>query len=186
VSPFKKFTKTYSAGSNCRAAPLEVVEKYADRLPEELLQHWREFGWCAYSDGLIWLSNPDDLIDVLDDWLGSNHGAIPFCRSAFANIFMWQEGEVKSLATQTGRINAVMSRIDVFFENVLLDERYLDGMFHTKLFRQALKKMGPLQYDECYAFEPVLALGGSGELDTIRKVKMREYLGILAQLVAQR
>jgi hypothetical protein len=186
VSPFKNFTKTYGTGSNCRAAPSETVEKYAHGVPEELLQYWREVGWCAYARGLVWLMNPDDLVDVLDDWLGPDHGAIPFCRSAFGNIFVWHQGEVKSLATQSGRINTVMSRIDVFFNGVLLDERYLDGMFHKKLFRQALKKLGPLEYDECYAFEPVLALGGSGELDTVRKVKMREYLGILAQLVAKR
>jgi hypothetical protein len=186
MSHFDSFTKTYGAGSRCRAAPLETIDKYAAHVPEELLQHWREFGWCAYADGLFWLVNPDDLVDVLDDWLGPNHGAVPICRSAFANVFMWHQGAVKSLATQTGMINTVMSRIDVFFENVLRDERYLDGMLHKKLFRQALKKLGPLQYSECYAFEPVLALGGSGELDTLRKVKMREYLGILAQIVANR
>ncbi|WP_241150818.1 T6SS immunity protein Tdi1 domain-containing protein, partial [Pseudomonas viridiflava] len=39
------------------------------------------------------------------------------------------------------------------------------------LFELALKKLGPLDPDEMYAFVPALALGGSMELKNLKKVK---------------
>ncbi len=39
------------------------------------------------------------------------------------------------------------------------------------LFELALKKLGPLDSDEMYAFVPALALGGSMELKNLKKVK---------------
>jgi hypothetical protein len=47
-----------------------------------------------------------------------------------------------------------------------------------------LKRLGRLRFDQCYAFEPVLALGGTGEAETTKIVKIREYLGILSQIVS--
>ncbi|HEV7408800.1 MAG TPA: T6SS immunity protein Tdi1 domain-containing protein [Bradyrhizobium sp.] len=183
MTAFAKFEKTYGPGSDCRPAPVAAIDKFGARLPPQLVQHWRESGWCSYGDGLIWTINPDDLIDVLDDWLGPDHGAIPFCRSPFADVFLWHDGAVKSFAVQFGKLNKIMSNIEPFFDGLLCDKSYVNDMLLRKLFRQALKKLGPLKFDECYGFQPVLALGGSGEIDTVVKVKMREYLGILSQVV---
>lgn len=183
MTSFEKFTKIYNPGTECRPAPTIALEKYSALLPSELLEHWRNFGWCAYGDGLIWIIDPDDLADVLDDWLGPGHGAIPFCRTAFADVFVWHQESVKSLAVQFGKFDEVMQSIAVFFDGPLCSDWYVNDMLQRKLFRQALKRLGPLQYDQCYAFEPVLALGGTGEVDTTRKVKLREYLGILSQIV---
>ena len=56
-------------------------------------------------------------------------------------------------------------------------------MLEQKLFRKALKKLGPLQHDECFGFEPAIALGGSESVENVRIVKLREHLSILSQLV---
>ena len=56
-------------------------------------------------------------------------------------------------------------------------------MLKASLFERARELLGPPERDECYAFEPALALGGPGTLETIRRVQLREHLGILAQLV---
>ena len=183
MTVFNKFTKTYGIGTDCRSISSTALSKYSQLVPDFLVQYWRDVGCCAYGNGLIWVIDPDDLVDVLDDWLGPNHGAIPFCRSAFADIFVWSEGAVKSLATQFGKFDEIMARIDTFFDGPLCSDWYINDMLQKKLFHKAVKKLGALRYDECYAFEPVLALGGSGEIETIRKVKIREYLGVLSQIV---
>jgi hypothetical protein len=59
----------------------------------------------------------------------------------------------------------------------------LDDVLDQKLFQKARKKLGPIEYDECYGFEPAIALGGPGTLSTLRRVKLREHLSLLAQLV---
>src|SRR3954464_5908828 len=101
--------KAFGPAKECRPASSAALEKYASLLPQELLQHWRDVGWCAYGEGLIWVIDPDQLVDVLDDWLGHGHGAIPFCRSAFADVFVWHEDSVKSLTVQSGNFDEAMS-----------------------------------------------------------------------------
>ena len=39
------------------------------------------------------------------------------------------------------------------------------------LFKRALKKSGPIEQDEMYAFVPALSLGGSAEVASLEKVK---------------
>ena len=50
------------------------------------------------------------------------------------------------------------------------------------LFKKALKKLGPLNSDEIYAFEPALSIGRLPKIENLVKVKMIEHLAMLAQL----
>lgn len=50
------------------------------------------------------------------------------------------------------------------------------------LFKRALRKLGPLQSDEMYGFEPALTIGGTPNLEHLVKVKMVEHLVFLSQL----
>lgn len=52
------------------------------------------------------------------------------------------------------------------------------------LFELALKKLGPLDSDEMYAFVPALALGGSMELKNLQKVKPLSTLSFFPALTA--
>ena|GEM_PF-2614525 len=45
-----------------------------------------------------------------------------------------------------------------------------------------MKRLGRLEPDELYGFEPTLALGGVERLENLAKVKAVEHLLILAQL----
>ena len=140
-------------------------------------------GWCAYGDGLIWLVNPDALKAPVKEWLGATHKAIPFARSAFAHVFLWDAEGAHMLDPHHGTLAKVVNNISVVFDYVLCRKQLLDDVLEQKLFRKALKKLGPLQHDECFGFEPAIALGGSESVENVRKVKLREHLSILSQLV---
>jgi hypothetical protein len=55
-------------------------------------------------------------------------------------------------------------------------------MIKKILCSKALKKLGPLNFDEIYAFEPALSIGELPKIENLVKVKMIEHLGMLAQL----
>jgi hypothetical protein len=54
----------------------------------------------------------------------------------------------------------------------------------TPMFERALKKLGPLESDEMYAFEPALIAGGKMDVDKLAKVKLDQHLTILRQLAS--
>ena len=182
MAAFSKFKKKHGAGAFCTSAPQDIINSYQNRLPAPLLEKWQESGWCCYGKGLIWLVNPLDFNEVLEDWLDASENALIFGRTAFGDLFLWHNDEVQYLHTQYARLESLVNDINFFFEFALCDDGYLDTVLDRKLFRKALKQLGQLKRDECYGFEPVLALGGSGEIDTVRKVKLREYLGLLSQV----
>jgi hypothetical protein len=182
---FEEFKKTHGPAANCRPVPTERLAAYNEKLPAALLAEWRESGWCAYGDGLIWLEDPDALKAPVKEWLGAKTKAIPFARSAFAHVFLWDAEAAYMLDPHHGTLAKIVNNINVVFDYVLCRKQYLEDVLDQKLFRKALKKLGPLQHDGCYGFEPAIALGGSASLANLNKVKLREHLSILSQLVDQ-
>jgi len=183
MAEFKEFTKKHGPPRDCRNAPAQAIEAYRKKIPELLIAEWSSSGWCAYGDGLIWLTNPDELKAPVKEWLGKSSTEIVVARSGFGHLFLWNNEGAQMLDPQYGTLAKVVSKIEVLFNYVLCRKEYLQDVLDQKLFIRAQKKLGPLAYDECYGFEPAIALGGPGTLDTLRKVKLREHLSILAQLV---
>lgn len=182
---FMEFKQKHGAAADCRPATDTVLAAYRTKLPHALIAEWEQTGWCAYGKGFIWLVNPDDLKSAVREWLGKSSKAIPFARSAFGQLFLWDVKGAHMLDPLYGTLAEVVDNIDIVFNYVLCQKQYLNDVLDHKLFVKAHKRLGPLAYDECYGFEPALALGGSGTLETLRKVKLREHLSILSQLIEE-
>ncbi|MFL6210653.1 MAG: GAD-like domain-containing protein [Pyrinomonadaceae bacterium] len=181
MSQFTEFKKKFGAGRKCRPATAESLREYQDRLPAALLEEWQETGWCSYDDGLLWLVNPAELADVLADWLDPAAGHLVIGRTSFGDLLLWNQQGLHYLHVVFEGIAFQTDRIDIYFNSLITRDEYLDEVLDRPLHRRAVKKLGELEYDECYGFEPAVALGGPGTLDTLRVVKLREYLGLLAQ-----
>ena len=120
---------------------------------------------------------------LLEDWLDlGSEKPLVFLRSSFAHLYFWYEGAVYSLEVHRGSVSRVTPKIGFMF-TLLCDPEIQEKILRSSLHEQMLPRIGPPARDECYAFEPALALGGPGTPDTIRRVKIREHLAILAQLV---
>ena len=54
--------------------------------------------------------------------------------------------------------------------------------FELDLYRQAVLKDGPLSYNQCFGFVPLLALGGFKDVEHMDKVKVLEHSYLMYQL----
>lgn len=183
MSQFEDFKHEYGSPENCVTPGEDVFRTYEGALPKELLAHWREVGWCSYGKGLLWVVDPMQFSDVIDDWvdLGDTKPLV-FLRTAFAHLYFWHNGSVYSVDVLRGSLSEVTKGIGIMF-TLLCDPEIKEKILRASLFEKALPLLGAPARDECYGFEPALALGGPGTLETIRRVKIREHLGILAQLM---
>jgi hypothetical protein len=183
MSAFEQFDRTYGPPRNCEPASDEVIRAHDGALPAEILDRWREVGWCSYGDGLLWFTNPRELDDVLEDWIDVEASTAPvFLRTAFGHLYFWHEGHAQSLRVHWGDVSQVAPTAERFF-NAICVESVQEKILMRPLFEEVKERLGPPARDECYAFVPALALGGPGTADSVQKVKLREHLGILAQLV---
>lgn len=190
---FAFFLKKFGPAVERQLAPAPSIARYTNKLPEQLLNYWEDFGWCGYAEGLFWTVNPQDYESLLNTWLAGteafksdNYHVI--ARSAFGELYLWGEKSADSLS-----ITSYMSRYSTkssifaganldFGIKVFLSSMQLEHNDLNSLFKPAPKSLGPLKADEMYGFVPALALGGPVELKNLQRVKTIEHLAFLSQI----
>ncbi|QIQ72691.1 hypothetical protein HBB04_03091 [Pseudomonas coronafaciens] len=190
---FAFFLEKFGTEFSRQEVPTSSIDRYKNKLPNQLLEYWKDHGWSGYAQGIFWTVNPQDYEELLEQWLvgtdifeQDNYHVI--ARSAFGKLYVWGErqGSCLTINSYLARYTPRTSKftgekldfgIKVFFSSKKPDESDLDD-----LFRPALEKLGPLKSDEMYGFVPALALGGPMELKNLQKVKTIEHLTFLSQL----
>ena len=77
--------------------PQEIIEKYKDQVPTELVQIWQEDGLGTFLDGYLKVINPDDYLELLQDSYFRGDIAIPIFVTAFGDIITWEKNEFVSI-----------------------------------------------------------------------------------------
>lgn len=185
MSAFEQFKKKHGPPSQCERVTDASFEAYAGKVPDDLLGEWRESGWCAYGDGLLWTVNPEEFAEDLGEWLGEAGAAHAIARTAFGDIIYWDGEQANFLNVVFGGTFRLFHNMELTFSGALSDDRYLDDVIRRPIFAEALPRLGPPARDECYAFTPAVALGGPGTADTLQKVKLHVHLHLLAQLAGE-
>lgn len=197
---FGVFVDEFGEADQRAQVPAAAIDRWRDKLPDRLLQYWQDEGWASYGDGLIWLVDPDEYEDLVDEWLeGSPLESLDafhvMARTAFGDLFLWGEQTGRSV-TVCSALNLLVARKDrltkkspkeldrsvrAFFGLGRGDCDFRDAAGQM-LFGRARTRLGLLAVDEVYGFEPALVLGGKASIDSLRKVKIDPYLTLLRQL----
>ncbi len=194
---FEYFLEKMGPPIERKDVPESSIERYRGKLPDQLLTYWEEHGWCGYGDGLFWTVNPEEYESVLEAWLNETFFMEEdayhlIARSAMGKLYFWGEQSGYSLKISAFDSLAIPRKslfsgdeqnmgVRVFFSHLNKEENDFESMFPL-----AFKKLGKVNSDEMYGFIPALAFGGTGELETIQKVKAVEHLVLLAQLAPLR
>ena len=161
--------------------PQEVIEKYKDQVPAELVQIWQEDGLGTFLDGYLKVINPDDYLELLQDSYFRGEISIPIFATAFVDIITWEKNEF------LGIIKYKEGTFDIFLENLSLfikflpDKSFIDDYFDLPLYYEAIEKYGSLDYTQCFGFVPLLVLGGFKDVNHLDKVKMYEHIFLITQ-----
>jgi hypothetical protein len=198
---FEVFISEFGEPTQRIEVPAASIEKWRGKLPDQLLTYWKEEGWCAYAKGLFWTVNPDEYEDLIDEWLEDTKleqldSFHVIARSAFGDLYACGEktGRSVTVACPLNAISALQHELKpktkndldlsiraffAFSEPADFDLRDAHGQ---PLFERAVAKLGPLEPDEVYGFEPAVVLGGKMLLENLAKLKLDVHLTILRQL----
>ncbi|MCK3882801.1 MULTISPECIES: T6SS immunity protein Tdi1 domain-containing protein [Streptococcus] len=162
--------------------PQEVIEKYKDQIPEELLRIWQEDGLGTFLDGYLKVINPDDYLELIQETYFRGDVSIPIFVTAFGDIITWEKN------AYVGIVKYKNSLFDIIIKNFthflkFLNNEYITKNFELSLYQEAVRAYGELDYDYCFGFVPLLALGGPKDVKHLDKVKIIEHLYIITQLV---
>ena len=200
---FEYFISKFGDATTRVEVPSSSFDKWRDKLPDQVLTYWEEEGWCAYGNGLFWTVNPEEYEDLIDEWLESTKleqldSFHVIARSAFGDLYACGEktGRSVTVACVINMISAVPKELKpktkadldlsirsffAFSKPARFDMQDENGQ---PLFERALARLGPLESDEVYGFEPAIVLGGKMRLENLAKLKLDAHLTILRQLAS--
>lgn len=69
------------------------------------------------------------------------------------------------------------------FEVFAGDSFMNESMFKNNLYNAAVEKHGGVEFEECFGYVPLLALGGSETVANLKKVKTKEHIEIITEMV---
>ena len=163
--------------------PQDVIDKYQDQVPTELLQIWQEDGLGTFLNGYLKVINPDDYLEFVQETYFRGKFSIPIFVTAFGDVITWEKKEF------LGIIKYKDGLFDIFLEDMsmflkfLSDTGFTDDYFELPLYHEAVGKYGELDYAQSFGFVPLLALGGFKDVDHLDKVKILEHLYLISELV---
>ena len=188
---------------DCKKHNEKVIEKYRDKLPEQLFTYWRELGWCSYGDGLFWMVNPDEYKDMLNSWLegtlfANRKNLSVIARNAFGGLYIWEKGKGMVFEIDPGLNIITYNKEKDENNNFTIEEEKLEmQMFwgikdkedidyqddsDKPLFDRCLKKFGRLKEDEAYGYKLHPSLGGGYGISNMGIVKLDVYQDISLQM----
>lgn len=173
---FEDFVKTADVDD-------ELIQKYKDLLPPEMISLWQEHGFGTFHNGYFKVINPDDYQALLESSYCNGDISIPIFATAFGDLLIWEENAYIGIVRYRYEDNDYINKGFYRFEEEILDEELAVDYFTFKEYDEAVKKHGPLEYDECFGYVPLLVLGGSESVNNIKKVKMREHIALIASII---
>ena len=64
MKAFDRFVSKYPPGNDLRKPTAEMLEQFQGKLPIELLDFWRKYGFGNYGEGLLKIIDPTDYVDT--------------------------------------------------------------------------------------------------------------------------
>lgn len=165
--------------------PEELIKEYVDKLPIELITFWKEYGFGTFYDGYLKAINPNEYKELIEKSYFQGEVSIPIFATAFGDLITWEKNQFVGIVKyRYGENDVISDGFDFFFDDVTdgeLDEEFLS----IKQYKAATKKLGSLEYDECFGYVPLLALGGKESVSNLKKVKIIEHITLITEMTGE-
>ena len=170
----------------------EVMNKYKNKIPEQVLDIWQNYGFGSFLNGYLKIVNPDDYEEVLKEtYIQTEVEKIKNTTVLFAtgmgDLIILEETEEEDrymyiIKYRKGVFNNVLGGAYCFFR-FLEDKEFISLELDIDMYNKAIQKYGEPAYDECFGYVPLLGLGGKDTVDNLKKVKLKEHIYIINDLV---
>jgi len=180
---FENFFEVYPDYNIIEKPSKELIAKYENILPKEIIQFWKEYGFGVFMDGYIRIINPENYKDILFETYDDAKKEIPIAVTAFGDIINWQ-GEAISLINFRFNYSAIIAadEFDWFMNMDLTGKIFIKEDLKAEQYLKAKEKLGNLKFDECYGYVPLLALGGGEKVENLQKVNTKVHIDLITQV----
>lgn len=163
----------------------ELLQKYKTIVPDELIKVWEDYGFGRLMRGYLKVINPEDYQELLNETYFRGNVSVPILATAFGDIVTLEEGQYIGMVKYKNGNFVILAKSFKRFVQNLEDDYFLGKYFQISQYTEAVNKLGKLEWDECFGYMPLLGLGGSEKVDNLSKVKIREHIELISQMVGK-
>lgn len=154
--------------------PVEIIEEYRGRVPDELVEIWEQYGYGTFGEGFLRVIDPKLYEAEVGDCIGKTQGdgiAIPIMVTGLGDLITWEPGlGAVGILYRELRIVGLGTKLTSFLTLVRLDgAEELSDTFNWDLFPKAIEQHGELPYDQSFIFVPLLSMGGKAKVENLHK-----------------
>ena len=164
-----------------------LIARYRDQLPPEVLEVWEQYGFSSFCAGYLKVVNPEDYAELLADTYQLTSSPVPppslvLFATGMGDLLIWQNGFLSIVDYRHGRIKVISKDTDFFFGDLAKSNMLMRDL-QWEPYLAARERLGEPAYDECFGYVPLLALGGPETVDQLEKVKLREHIYLISQVI---
>jgi hypothetical protein len=179
----KTFLGEYPPDSPYRSFTDDDKKRLKDRLPPIILSLARQFNWCSFDRGILWLCDPDDWANVASPWLPPGRGKVDIlARTSFGEFVVVRQKKYWLVLPHSAMCIRLSDDPNWIFGMTLVRRGYDDLAVLEAEHARARKKVGEIDWQQIYNYAPSLAFGGSRKASKIAAEDMVVALDILSQL----
>ncbi len=161
--------------------PEASIREHSARVPHEIVELWREVGLAAGAGGFLRLIDPAEWAPILAETYPGHDEAVAVFATAFADVVVWERGYLNILRFRRGVVTVLVADLEMLLL-VIDDQEFLDTEMDAGSYAAAVERLGMPEFDECFGYVPLLALGGPERVENLQRVKMREHVLLISQL----
>lgn len=163
----------------------DLIIKYEQLLPVKLIQLWQEHGFGSIADGYLKIVNPADFEELLKEvYSPVFKNPIVMFATGMADLIVWENNYTVLLNCRYGLSKVIESGFNYFLEDID-DKEFIDDELKGGNYFKAQNKLGEIAFDECYGYVPLLGSGGAEKAENLVKVKIKEHISIIAQMLGK-
>ena len=162
-----------------KRVPLDVIVAYEDKLPEQIIQIWKDYGFGTFMNGFMKVINPSDFQELIQRAYYMGTQSIPVFATALGDLIIWEDNSYLTILRFRHGVFAIMESGCKYFLDDLTDEDYVNDFLKPRDYFLAIQKHGSIEYDECFGYVPLLCLGGPENADNLERVKLLEHLELI-------
>ncbi|TYR78598.1 DUF1851 domain-containing protein [Priestia megaterium] len=162
--------------------PSEIIERYKNIVPKEIIDFWQNYGFGTFMQGYFKSVNPEEYIDILQESSQRYKDSVVLFATGMGDLVIWAEGYVRLLNFRYGVLKTVMPNFLYFFKS-LDSEKFREEYLKWQPYPKAVENWGGISYEECFGYTPLLGLGGAEKVENLKKVKLKEHILIITEFM---
>ncbi|WP_276352562.1 T6SS immunity protein Tdi1 domain-containing protein [Cohnella caldifontis] len=151
------------------AVSKETIEKYKDKLGDDVIDVWNKYGYGSAFKGYLKAVNPDELQQLFLETYIMPFDDIPVFVTGMGDIIACNSRGSFVIVDYRHQRTKVLWTDRKIRWNYFLEAYYYDKYWQWDPYFEAVEKHGEPDYDECFGYEPLLSLGGNESVENLQK-----------------